>query len=427
MSAAAALPHREDSAPNRFYKHPLLTGITIAVVLVLALDLIVGTLVHRRAQRLLRIGLANERSYRVRDSVYHHGLKPMMRVDSALWGNAFYPVRTNSLGFKDRVVRTVDASSDRPRVLIIGDSFAEGLGVEYDSTVAGRIATRAQPAGIEIVNAAVASYSPIIYYRKTKDLLERQHLRVDEVVVFIDISDIMDETYLDFDSMGTVQGNAAGGLERRLHPQEEATSGLPLGVRVKNFLRTHSFGVYRALNVAAHPSTVFTPAYESPSCDPPITEEFMRCRGGWTSNPALMSRYGRLGLSRAQVHMSQLAALLKQHGIPLTVVVYPWPYQLQWNDRHSLQSTTWRDWAGEQQVTFVDLFPAFFAQVDSSSLGAVTKRYFLEGDVHWNARGNAFVAEKVVESYCREQRDSSPLARPPLATAICVAARQRGG
>ena len=45
----------------------------------------------------------------------------------------------------------------------------------------------------EVLNAGVGSYSPIIYWRKIKYLIEDVGLRFDEVVVYIDISDAQDE------------------------------------------------------------------------------------------------------------------------------------------------------------------------------------------------------------------------------------------
>jgi hypothetical protein len=415
--------------PNRFDRHPLLTGITIALVLVITCDLILGSYSYRRTRRQLGTGLANERSYRRRDTIYHHGLSPLKSMDSALWGSVFYRVRTNSLGFKDAAPRVITSSSDKPRVVIIGDSFAEGVGVEFDSTAAGRLYALARPAGVDVLNAAVASYSPVIYFRKMKDLLDRLALRVDEVVVFIDLSDIMDEKYFYLDENGNVQGHPPGGIEGHLKPPDDGTSTDTFNLRVRRLLSTHSFALYRALSVAAHPirsinalrSGQNDAEYPGPSCAPPIVEADLRCRVGWTSNdPAIMAKFGSAGLANAKKHMSDLAALLKKRGIPMTVVVYPWPHQLAWNERQSLQSTTWRDWAHDQNVGFIDLSPTFFAQVDSTSLGAVIRRDFLAGDVHWSSEGHGVVERQFVLSYCDLHADSASV-RPPLATAICGA------
>ena len=403
---------------NRFDKHPWLTGVVIALVLVFIADLSIGTFSYRSSRAKLRRGLAYELTYRRRDSLYHHDFVPLKRVDSAIWGGVFYRVRTNSLGAKDAEPRILAEASDKPRVVIMGDSFSEGIGVEFESTFVGRLAARARPAGVEILNAAVASYSPVVYRRKMQDMLERRTLRVDEVIVFLDISDIQDETFYYLDKQDHVQRRDSAWNAYFQLPDDGTGSGPPL-MRLKRLWGKHSFAVVRALGVLRR----WKPSWPAsgPTCAPPVPVGNLICRGGWTSSHAIMDAYGNAGLALAKTHMTELATLLKQRGIPMTVVVYPWSYQLAWNDRHSLQSTVWSNWAREQQVDFVDLFPAFFAQVDSTSLGSVTSRFDLPGDIHWSAGGHAFVEQQLVHSYCgMHARPES--GRPPLATAICDAA-----
>jgi hypothetical protein len=92
----------------------------------------------------------------------------------------------------------VPLKSDKPRIVFLGDSFTEGLGVPWGETFVGRIAEALEPKGIEVLNAATASYSPLLYYDKMKYWIE-QGLVFDELVVFVDISDVRDElAYKDF-------------------------------------------------------------------------------------------------------------------------------------------------------------------------------------------------------------------------------------
>jgi hypothetical protein len=97
---------------------------------------------------------------------------------------------TNSLGFKDARVREVPLRSDRKRVLFMGDSFTEALGVAYEESFVGRFAA-AFPQ-LEVLNGGVSGYAPSVYYAKTKYLIE-MGLQTDEVIVYIDISDIQEE------------------------------------------------------------------------------------------------------------------------------------------------------------------------------------------------------------------------------------------
>src|SRR5262249_42014195 len=113
-----------------------------------------------------------------------------------------YHLVTNSLGFKDAAVRNVPLTTATRRVVVIGDSFTEGLGVPFEETFAGLLAEAGQRRAekTEFLNAAVASYSPTIYYRKVKLLLD-SGLKFDEVLVLPDLSDVQDEasSYFCFD------------------------------------------------------------------------------------------------------------------------------------------------------------------------------------------------------------------------------------
>lgn len=86
-------------------------------------------------------------------------------------------------------------TSPQRRVLLIGDSFTEGVGFEFSETFAGIAAESFAGRGVEVFNAAVVSYSPAIYYSKVRYLIEEVGLDLDAVVVFIDISDIADEAW----------------------------------------------------------------------------------------------------------------------------------------------------------------------------------------------------------------------------------------
>jgi hypothetical protein len=88
----------------------------------------------------------------------------------------------------------VPLASPGRRVVLMGHSFTEGLH-RFEDTFAGVLYEAGQRRSdkIEFLNAGVGSYSPVIYYRKTKALLDRG-LQFDQMVVFSDISDVWDES-----------------------------------------------------------------------------------------------------------------------------------------------------------------------------------------------------------------------------------------
>ena len=123
------------------------------------------------------------RSPRTSNPVYDHGLLANFNGYD-VWKELPYRLITNNLGFKDASVREVPLKSDSRRILLMGDSFTEAVGIEFEDSFAGLLFRAGQERAdkVEFLNAGVQSYSPSIYYKKTKDLIE-SGLQFDEVVL----------------------------------------------------------------------------------------------------------------------------------------------------------------------------------------------------------------------------------------------------
>lgn len=309
--------------------------------------------------------------WRIASPLYHHDLAPCASA-MAVWGPERYAFVTNSLGFRDGVPRMVElAPRPRPkRTLVMGDSFAEGIGVPWSATFAGRLAGVAAARGEELLDAGVCSYSPVIHRRKLAHLLERG-LELDRVVLLLDLSDPADELgyALVDDRVVAVEpppppgpppgpGPVAAFLVRRTL----------IGAALWRGHRRLTVGSSRSLGAVAERTSQ---------------------RSGWTRDPALLT-WAEPGLTSCELHLSALRALCHARGLELTLVVYPAPAQLQARERDSPHVRRWREWCAREQVGFVDLFPAF---LDAGAPADIYRALFIAGDVHWNAEGHRLVAE----------------------------------
>jgi hypothetical protein len=372
---AAAGPSNDSPArrASRFERHPRLTLFVLALVAVTLADF--GfTFVYS----LLRPGFYRDHSaFRVRSPIYHHGFQPGVSVDDERWGPLVASYRIDSLGFRDRAVRQVPLRSAEWRAVLIGDSFTEGIGVPYEDTFAGIAAASLLPSGVEVLNAGAASFSPIIYLRRVRNLLEDIGLRFDHLVVFIDVGDIQDEVTYAFDERGNVVSREA----RRLREERaNRVHGRPFFLRslaVRRFLDRHTLLLARLYEAA---DLWFT---RGP-----------RRAAQWTVDPQAFEEYGREGLESARAHMDELAELVARHGIGLTVAVYPWPDHVMLGDRDSKQVSFWRAWAAGKHAGFLDYFPLFVGVGEAKE---TVRREFIPGDIHWNAAGHRVIAGPLVE------------------------------
>ncbi|MES2179215.1 MAG: hypothetical protein V4550_15250 [Gemmatimonadota bacterium] len=420
-----------------FERHRFVTGFTIAACIILVTDLGVGSLRYSRPPAPVPAGVPHEQSYRRANPRYHHDLIPLISEDSAQWGPIRYRVRTNSLGFKDAVARQVVADTARPMVLLLGDSFTEGIGVEFEATFAGRLASLGRQVKLDVLNGAVASYAPSIYWRKVVDLLDRRHVGFAEVVVFIDISDVPDETEYFVDSDTNVQSHWPMSVAGPMVPAHPAAEGG--WARTVTWLRRHSFALYSAAAIAktslgSGRLSATLPASSGTAPHPcviPVSHSDSYCRSAWAFDTAAMTSFGDAGLANATRHMSALAGDLRRRSIPLTIVVYPWRQLIVERGRRSIASSRWREWAATERVNFLDLFPAFFALADAEGDAAATDSLGIRGDIHWNERGHAFVEKAFLTAYCSASAEPGfgvrPLARvcrtPPVRDAPRVPER----
>jgi hypothetical protein len=368
---------KPEQTKNLFERNPRKTLVLTTVFFVLIVD----------ALACVIFPPTGGHSFRCSNPYYHHDFLPNQNVETA-WGDRKYRFVTNSLGFRDKIVRDIPLASSQKRILLIGDSFLEGMGLPYENSVAGILGESLKADGTEVLNASAVSYSPKLYFLKTRYLIEQRHLDFDELYVFIDISDPHDEIIYKY-------------------WEPENGGAFASGLRALNqFFQRHSFlygyfAARRRLNREKAISNVF-PAEGSADARFWVQDlkEYLRRaepekdRFLWPNKPSALEEWGREGLSLCERYMTEVQKLCAQHGIRLTIVIYPSPYQLIDSNLTGIQVTFWRAFAEKRRIDFLNLFPVF---IGSEPPETVYAKYFIKGDIHWNEAGNRLVADAVVK------------------------------
>jgi hypothetical protein len=318
---------------------------------------------------------------RIPDPIYDHTLKP--KYDGfEYWGINRFRVLTNSLGFRDASTRDVPLVTDRKRIVFIGDSFTEGIGVPYQETFVGRFAS-AFP-DFDVLNAGVVSYSPSVYYAKLKHFLDLG-LRFDEAIVYIDISDIQDEAVKYSDKTGVVKW-----VDKTYSKTER--KDLWKIFYITDFLK--SVRLWRA-----YVSTIERTSLQHFMRDGRVYNRDWT-QASWTYD-ANASGYGSMGveggIQKAKEKMDRLYEVLSSHGVALSVGVYPWPQQLLYDSENSLQVKIWREWCAGKCRIFFNHFPAFFRYKDKDP--DFVRNLFIWGDNHYNLHGHELLANDLIEKY----------------------------
>ncbi len=357
------------------------------------------------------VDLQNLRRYRAQHRVHSHGLATKAEFFDHYAGRT-YPVFTNSLGFKDASSRDVPLAAEGHRVLFMGDSFVEGVGLTWEESMTGRVAEVLKGRGIGVLNGGVAGYAPSIYRRKIEYLLDDVGLEVDEVVVEIDVSDPFDEAR----HFTTAED---GSIRFRSDTKEGLAFHFDNWRNFRRWIRENSAIVRLGYAVRdhfrhkkrkrAHAERLLAAGFDRPK--PAVVRENMWSfqHGAFTWDREQYDRYGREGLAKAKANMDALAAFLKKKGVPLTVAIHPWPDQLLYGQDVVSARDFWVQWGRDRGVPVIDLFDDFDALLAESGLSKLEflDKYFIRFDAHWNAEGSRRVAEWIL----RDWRPSQDKAR----------------
>jgi hypothetical protein len=335
-------------------------------------------------------------SFRVKHPWYHHGLKSNQAAYSA-WGGLVYPVFTNSMGLRDSAVYKVQKVPASKRILIMGDSHTEAVGVDYKYSFCGRLQQAAGEKNIEILNAAAVSYSPRIHYLKADYLLNVKGLETDEIWVFTDISDLQNEIAYE-----------------AFIPRAEGCF-YPLSTRMRSFLKRRSYTWY-TVSSATDAKKIDDFANKMKEFDPGSFSELHKNTlemyydffrdfdnddllrspefhgvGQWYYDEKTMS-LAEKGLELGQQNITRLAELCRQKGIRLRLAVHPWQTQVMKQDTLDYYVRSWKDFCDTEGIDFINLFPVF---INGENPFTVTETCYIHNDNHWNEIGHERVAAKL--------------------------------
>ena len=325
--------------------------------------------------------------WRVKNELYHHDFLPNINVieDNGKFGQ--YNFITNSMGFKDKNTNKISLKKTQHRILFIGDSFTEGLFLPYEKTFVGIIDNELSSKKIEVLNAGVSSYSPIIYFKKIEYLIDKG-FEFDELIVFIDISDIEDEaTIYRSDKAKVIKIKDKKKIKNKQNIRT-----------IIDFLKKNLYMTYSFLNYI-HDKSVPTLNKTNVS-----EEEFIRfmisdkhTRDKWTINQEIRNKY-QIGINNALKYMNLLNNLCKKNNIKVSIAVYPWISQIYYDDLDSLQVSIWKKFSDENNIMFYNFFPNFINKKNSNKINFI-REVTIPFDSHFNEKGNYIIGKNFIKNY----------------------------
>lgn len=357
------------------------------------------------------------------DAYEDHPYRPFLSYQAA-WGPAVFPVYTNSLGWRDaRPDHRVEKDpGPQTRVVFLGDSFTEGVGLAYERSIPGVAESLVNAGGdrFEVLNGGRNSYSPLLEYQRLRRFFAAGY-QADCVVLLPDVSDPVDELLYGARYELGPGGEPLRFREARYGPLLREVynhSALARGLRR---LQTGFAEGFREDGTPGPPPAPFIP----PGPEALSTARFlalpqssqMALRGNWGLHPPSLAGWADEGLKSMLANVGRIHRLTAERSIPLIVVAYPWPTMLYtredpdyygilrrrfpepFHNREAVfgrrpgpavssYEAGLRDFCHRNSIPFLDLVPEIQAQPRWDKL-------YISGDVHFNERGARLAGERI--------------------------------
>jgi hypothetical protein len=332
--------------------------------------------------------------FRIKHPYYHHGMMANSSQFTA-WGKHLHKIYTNSLGFKDKEMREIPLKTDNKRILILGDSHSEGVGVEFSKTFAGILQQKGEKQGIEVLNASAVSYSPKIVYLKADYLLNTKNLDVDEIWALIDISDLQNE--IAYESFQPSQPGPTFAIREKVTSFLEKNSFTYFIVksrreakRINAFVKKmQEFDPSKTKNLQKNTIELYEDFFRDFDDDDMLRSPEFHGVGEWYYNSSTLP-LAKKGILLGQANMARLDSLCDAKGIHLVLGVHPWHSQIHKQQISDFYVSSWKSFCQDREIEFINLFPLF---INGENPYSVVKRYYIPNDNHWNEEGHEKVGD----------------------------------
>jgi lysophospholipase L1-like esterase len=359
-------------------------------LLVLSITSLLCLLVLEAAVRVIEPKKVLREDFERPDPVFNHRFIPNARGNyKSLEFNVSYTI--NSIGLRDREISRNKPEGTK-RVLILGDSFTEGNGVEAKDAFPQRLQALVDAAGLstrwEVINAGEGSYSPLLEYL----LLKKQLIDLEPnlVILALDLSDAYDDIHYTelatFDASGDPVAVRAEPERKRGPWYVEATYSF------KDFLKDHT-RLYNFVRRRVAPLLVARP---DASGDLHV-DKYAMIRDGYDP-----TKDG--GWSLAFGYIERIRDLLAVRGVPLWLTVYPYGLQIsprEWNNgrvfwsfkQNRVYTTAPQkqvdEWGRSEGIPVIDMTDDFLKRSKEEF------PLYFPGDGHFLPAGHAVAAEAI--------------------------------
>ena len=352
-----------------------------------------------------KIITANKESFenRVFNKNYKYTFKKLNTFTSHYEGNV-YTISTNDLGF--RYKKNIPIDRNKTYSIVIGDSFVEGVGLNYEDTIVGLLNNNIKKENnFEFLNAGVASYSSYIYLKKIKNIIQtNNNLKIKDIIVFLDKSDVSDDQiYLSRpNSFENTKGKFINNRKQDFYKDlkelslwrfytKQTLSGKLIKIltdKLEDIVSNISKRYFLAKKLNKNffqISSLELKAIKSINNKPHIKN--------WYTGD-LWEKKSKKNIDFAVENLNQLKKFLEKKDINLKVVLYPWSFEIE----NKMIRERYLDYIlpllNKNKIKTFVIYDDFLTGNIYENIG----NSFLYNDIHYNSNGNKIIVNFLINN-----------------------------
>lgn len=361
-----------------------LKKIIIFILLFISIDFIISlflfNLIFLNLENIYKTDLQN----RIFNKDYKYTFKPNVEFKSR-YNDFLYTIKTNNFGFRDKDIKNIEIKNKL--ILFAGDSFLEGVGLNYEDTLLGHL-NKNNKNDNTYLNSGVGSYSPFIYKKKIISFLNNnREIKLDRVVVLLDKSDpIDDQSYLSEPNLFNKDNN-----ERKYKKNlSEKFISLAFLKLFGNYLDEKRRDLkYRFIIAKKYKTNFFK-----------LNDKQITAYKSIKGRRSLISYYDNSNKWENETkrfilfsfkHLKEIELFLSNKNIQLDVFLYPWPFELTNKEVRKNYLNFINKTNKEFNLNIHSCYDYFLKENVLEQLDLIGSSFLL-GDFHYNSEGYKILA-----------------------------------
>ena len=304
-----------------------------------------------------------------------------------------YTIKTNNFGFRDKEVRKI--TNDKDVIFFAGDSFLEGVGLNFKDTVIGHL----QNNKYTYLNSGVSSYSPYLYKKKIIHFLKmNEDMNVKSVVILFDKSDPIDDQRYLSNPESFSETKDLPPYKKKLSDKSITFAFLKL---LGNFLDEKRRDIkYRYLISKKYNVSFFDlNHYQITAMKSIGNARFMT---KYYTNNLLWESKTKKFIPDSFKNLKDLEEFLLKKNIKLDIILYPWPYELTSKDFRNNYLDYIYSINDDFNLNIHNCYDYFLKDDTLNQLEFIGKSFLL-GDIHYNSNGYKVLANCIKDKLFNDE------------------------